>query len=78
LAKPGNPSELKASYYTGVLSPCGSWQREQAYRRGLGFVDLWSPLNDLTKTGDAASAVQVAGSGGDYPRVSQQTTSTTP
>ena len=48
LLKTNNPTELKVSYYNGVLSLYGSWLREQAYGRGLGFVDMWAPMNDLT------------------------------
>lgn len=48
LLKTNNPTELKVSYYNGVLSLYGSWLREQSYGRGLGFVDMWAPLNDLT------------------------------
>jgi len=40
--------EPRNTYYNGVLSLFGSWLREQAQDRGLGFVDMWSPLNDLT------------------------------
>ncbi len=36
------------TYYNGVLSLYGTWLREQAEVRGLGFVDMWSPLNNLT------------------------------
>jgi lysophospholipase L1-like esterase len=41
-------AETKEMYYNGVLSLFGSWLREQALDRGLGFVDMWSPLDDLT------------------------------
>jgi len=44
----GDNAEPRATYYNGVLSLYGSWLREQAQNRGLGFVDMWSPLNDLT------------------------------
>lgn len=40
--------EVTQMYYNGVLSLYGSWLREQALDRDLGFVDMWSPLNDLT------------------------------
>jgi lysophospholipase L1-like esterase len=36
------------TYYNGVLSLYGTWLREQAEVRGLGFADMWSPLNNLT------------------------------
>jgi lysophospholipase L1-like esterase len=40
--------EPRDTYYNGVLALYGAWLREQADVRGLGFVDLWSPLNNLT------------------------------
>lgn len=36
------------AYYNGVLAFYGAWLREQATDRGLGFVDLYSPLNRIT------------------------------
>ena len=44
----GDNGEPRNTYYNGVLSLYGSWLREQSQNRGLGFVDMWSPLNDLT------------------------------
>jgi hypothetical protein len=44
----GDNQEPRNTYYNGVLSLYGSWLREQALDRGLGFVDMWSPLNGLT------------------------------
>src|SRR5207253_3671281 len=44
----GDNIEPRNTYYNGVLSLYGSWLREQSLNRGLGFVDMWSPLNDLT------------------------------
>ena len=41
-------AEPRDTYYNGVLSLYGAWLREQAQVRGLGFVDMWSPLNTLT------------------------------
>ncbi len=35
-------------YYNGVLAFYGAWLREQAYTKGLGFVDMYSPLNNIT------------------------------
>jgi lysophospholipase L1-like esterase len=43
--KPGEPRD---TYYNGVLALYGAWLREQAQVRGLGFVDMYSPLNNLT------------------------------
>jgi lysophospholipase L1-like esterase len=42
------PQEPRDTYYNGVLALYGAWLREQAHRRGLGFVDMYSPLNNLT------------------------------
>ncbi len=44
----GDNGEPRNTYYNGVLSLYGSWLREQSQNRGLGFVDMWSPLNNLT------------------------------
>jgi lysophospholipase L1-like esterase len=41
-------AEPRDTYYNGVLALYGTWLREQAEVRGLGFVDMWSPLNNLT------------------------------
>jgi len=35
-------------YYNGVLAFYGAWLREQALAKGLGFVDMYSPLNNIT------------------------------
>lgn len=42
------PAEPRDTYYNGVLALYGSWLREQAQVRGLGFVDMYSPLNNIT------------------------------
>ena len=39
---------LRDDYYNAVLSFYGMWLQEKAFDRGLGFVDMHSPLNDLT------------------------------
>ena len=44
------PQEPRDTYYNGVLALYGAWLREVAQVRGLGFVDMYSPLNDLTLT----------------------------
>ena len=44
----GDNAEPRNTYYNGVLSLYGSWLREQSLNRGLGFVDMWSPLTNLT------------------------------
>lgn len=40
--------EPRDTYYNGVLSLYGAWLREMAQQRGLGFVDMYGPLNQLT------------------------------
>ena len=40
--------EPRNTYYNGVLALYGAWLREQAEVRGLGFVDMYSPLNTIT------------------------------
>ncbi len=44
----GRGAEPRDSYYNGVLALFGAWLRETAQVRGLGFVDMYSPLNQLT------------------------------
>ncbi len=41
-------AEPRDTYYNGVLALYGAWLREQAQVRGLGFVDMYSPLNNIT------------------------------
>ncbi len=41
-------AEPRDTYYNGVLSLYGSWLREVAQQRGLGFVDMYGPLNQMT------------------------------
>lgn len=43
-----NLSEPTLEFYNGMLAYFGAWLREQATDRGLGFVDMYSPLNNLT------------------------------
>lgn len=38
----------RSPYYNAVLAFYGTWLREMAYQRGLGFVNMWGPLNDIT------------------------------
>ncbi|MCA9127996.1 MAG: SGNH/GDSL hydrolase family protein [Planctomycetales bacterium] len=40
--------ESMLEQYNSVLAYYGSWLREQSLARGLGFVDMYSPLNSLT------------------------------
>jgi len=46
----GKPMEPRDTYYNGVLALYGAWLREMAQVRGLGFVDMYSPLNQITMT----------------------------
>lgn len=41
-------AEPRNTHYNGVLALYGAWLREQALNRGLGYVDMWSPLDNLT------------------------------
>ena len=43
----GKTAEPRDTYYNGVLALYGAWLREQADVRGLGFVDMYSPLNAI-------------------------------
>lgn len=45
--KPGW-NEENITLYNSVLTYYGTWLREVATDRGLGFVDMWSPLNNIT------------------------------
>ena len=42
------PAEPRDTYYNAVLAFYGTWLREIAGQRGLGFVNMWAPLNDIT------------------------------
>jgi lysophospholipase L1-like esterase len=44
----GKEQLSRQEYYNGVLSLYGAWLREQAFSKGLGFVDMYSPLNNIT------------------------------
>ena len=41
-------AEPRDTYYNGVLALFGGWLREQSQVRGLGFVDMYGPLNNVT------------------------------
>ena len=47
----GRPQEPRDTYYNGVLALYGAWLREVAQVRGLGFVDMYAPLNQQTLDG---------------------------
>lgn len=36
------------TFYNSTLAYYGAWLRDTACERGLGFVDLWGPLNEIT------------------------------
>ena len=38
----------REEYYNSTLAYYGTWLRDVAQRKGYGFVDMWSPLNNLT------------------------------
>ena len=42
------PKRSRYQYYNAVLAFYGTWLREIAGQRGLGFVNMWAPLNDIT------------------------------
>jgi len=49
MQKPGGFMGPKAvTFYNATLAYYGAWLRDTATERGLGFVDMWSPLNDIT------------------------------
>lgn len=51
LLKPSarRPADSPANkYYNASLAYLGAWDREQAVNRGLGFVDMYNPLNNFT------------------------------
>lgn len=47
LRNPNAPAE-NTELYNATLAYFGAWLREQAVERGLGFVDMYGPLNNLT------------------------------
>ncbi|MGE0375856.1 MAG: SGNH/GDSL hydrolase family protein [Planctomycetaceae bacterium] len=44
----GNPNEESTTLYNSVLAYYGTWLRDAAQEQGFGFVDMWSPLNNIT------------------------------
>ena len=49
MQKPGGFMGPKAvTFYNSTLAYYGAWLREIANERGLGLVDMWGPLNDIT------------------------------
>ena len=45
---PNYSGRPRSPYYNAVLAFYGTWLREMAFQRGLGFVNMWGPLNDIT------------------------------
>ena len=43
------PDRAAAIHYNAVLAFFGAWGREQAAERGLGFVNMYEPLNRITR-----------------------------
>ena len=50
------PSEPRDTLYNGVLGLYGAWLREAAFTRGLGFADVYSPLNHAATDGRKTDA----------------------
>ena len=49
MQKPGGFMGPKAvTFYNSTLAYYGAWLRDIASERGLGFVDMWGPLNDIS------------------------------
>jgi len=42
-------TDAAGNYYNAVLAFYGAWLREQAGMRGLGYVDMYNPLNQITR-----------------------------
>ncbi len=48
-AREKNPRPAEATLlYNSVLAYYGTWLRDVAVEQGLGFVDMWGPLNNIT------------------------------
>ncbi len=47
-ARDPNRNPENTLLYNSVLAYYGTFLREVAYQRGYGFVDMWSPLNNIT------------------------------
>jgi lysophospholipase L1-like esterase len=48
-AQPNNKRDPNATaLYNSVLAYYGTWLRDVAVERGLGYVDMWGPLNTIT------------------------------
>ena len=49
MQQPGGFMGPKAvTFYNATLAYYGAWLRDIASERGLGFVDMWGPLNDIS------------------------------
>ena len=47
-ARMRKPAEPRDTYYNSVLAFYSAWLREQASQRGLGYVNMYGPLNSIT------------------------------
>ncbi|QDU81608.1 GDSL-like Lipase/Acylhydrolase [Polystyrenella longa] len=47
ISRPDSP-EQRLEFYNSVLAYFGRWLQEQALNNGYGFVDMFTPLNDIT------------------------------
>lgn len=67
------PAEPRDTYYNGVLALYGAWLREVAEVRGLGFVNMWGPLNDITDEQRKKDAKFTLAKDGVHPGADGQT-----
>ena len=45
---PVDSSAQSVTFYNATLAYYGAWLRDIATERGLGLVDMWNPLNDIS------------------------------
>ena len=64
---------VRDTFYNGVLALYGSWLSGVAEERGLGFVDMWSPLNDITTEQRKKNPEFTMIPGGVHPAAAGQT-----
>jgi lysophospholipase L1-like esterase len=67
------PMEMRDTFYNGVLALYGAWLSEMAEERGLGFVDMYSPLNDITTEQRKKNPEFTVIPGGVHPDANGQT-----
>lgn len=66
LKKPKDKSD-NIQLYNSVLTYYGTWLRDVAVRQGLGFVDMWGPLNNITLDQRKTDATFTMIPGGVHP-----------